>query len=142
MSDETPDVKEHVTSSSTWIRLVYLILYGIAYRVASLVLLVISVLQFLKTLFTGTPFPQLQLFGGSLADYNRELVAFLSFESDVRPFPVGPWPDQKTPPPASPPQEEEKEEVIIIAEDPTPKKPRTRRPTKKPEDDGGSASTA
>ena len=142
----TDDVKDHVKSKSTWTRLIYLILYGIIYRVAGIVLFAITIIQFLKALLTGSPFEQLQSFGGSLAEYNRQLVAFLSYQSDEKPFPVNPWPPE-TP---SEIKKEKGDDVIIVAEKPAeppkateaPKKPRGR-PAKKAEetkDDKGSGS--
>lgn len=132
----TEDVKTHVKSKTTWTRLIYLILYGIIYRVAGIVLFAITIIQFVKALLTGSPFEQLQSFGGALAEYNRQLVAFLSYQSDEKPFPIGPWPPEQ-------PREtdnEKADDVIIVAETSSspskpaepPKKPRAR-PTKKPD---------
>lgn len=131
----TDDVKTHVKSKSTWTRLIYLILYGIIYRVAEIVLLAITILQFFKALLTGSPFAQLQSFGGALAEYNRQLVAFLSYQSDEKPFPIGPWPPE--------PEVEAADDVIIVAEtsdDPVPPKkpssPRVKK-TEEPKEDTG-----
>lgn len=131
----TDDVKTHVKSKSTWTRLIYLILYGIIYRVAEIVLLAITILQFFKALLTGSPFAQLQSFGGALAEYNRQLVAFLSYQSDEKPFPIGPWPPE--------PEVEAADDVIIVAENsdgPVPPKkpgsPRTKKAEEPKEDTG------
>ena len=88
----TNDVKANVKSKSTWTRLLFIILFAITYRVASVVLFAITIIQFIKALITGSPFPQLQSFGGSLAEYNKQIVEFLSFQSDDKPFPIGAWP--------------------------------------------------
>jgi uncharacterized protein DUF4389 len=123
----TDDVKTNVKSKSTWTRLLFIILFAITYRVASIVLFAITIIQFLKALFTGFPFSQLQSFGGSLAEYNKQVVEFLSYQSDEKPFPVGPWPEQA----AAPAQKAD--EVIIVAEpvDETPEKKKSTA-TKKP----------
>ena len=130
----TDDVKKHVKSTTTWTRLMYLILYAIIFRVASIVLFAITIIQFIKALLTGTPFAELQSFGGALAEYNKQLVAYLSYQSDEKPFPVGPWPPQT--PTAS--KSETSDDVIIVAEE-QPKKPKPpgkpqSSPTPKPED--------
>jgi hypothetical protein len=133
----TDDVKTHVKSKSTWTRLIYLILYGIIYRVAEIVLLAITIVQFLKSLLTGSPFTRLQSFGGALAEYNKQLVAFLSYQSDEKPFPVGPWPPE--------PEIEKADEVIIVAEKadetPPPKKSTTTKKTDDPKKDTGPETT-
>lgn len=132
----TDDVKTHVKSKTTWTRLIYLILYAITYRVAGIVLFAITILQFIKALLTGSPFAQLQSFGGSLAEYNKETVAYLSYQSDEKPFPIGPWPPQ------NPPSASTTDDVIIVAEsvEEKPKNPRTARPKKIDSDDTGTGS--
>ncbi len=130
----TDDVKTHVKSTTTWTRLIYLILYAIIFRIASIVLFAITIIQFIKALLTGSPFAELQSFGGALAEYNRQLVAYLSYQSDEKPFPVGPWPPQT--PPAS--GDESSDGVIIVAEE-QPEKPKPSgkprsSPTRKPKD--------
>jgi Domain of unknown function (DUF4389) len=126
----TDDVKSHVKSKSTWTRLIFIILFAITYRVAGVVLFAITIIQFIKALITGSPFSQLQSFGGSLAEYNRQVVEFLSFQSDDKPFPVGAWPEQ---PKASTPKADD---VIIVAE-PVKKTPVKKKPasTKKKTDE-------
>ncbi|MBO0334081.1 DUF4389 domain-containing protein [Sneathiella sp. CAU 1612] len=109
----TDDVKKHVKSKTTWTRLIYLILYAIIFRVASIVLFAITIIQFLKALLTGSPFERVQSFGGALAEYNKQLVAFLSYQSDEKPFPVGPWPPE-TPPATG---NDTSDDVIIVADE-------------------------
>ena len=118
----TNDVKANVKSKSTWTRLLFIILFAITYRVASVVLFAITIIQFIKALITGSPFPQLQSFGGSLAEYNKQIVEFLSFQSDDKPFPIGAWPEQ---PEASTPKADD---VIIVAE-PVKEAPEKKKPT-------------
>ncbi|USG61831.1 DUF4389 domain-containing protein [Sneathiella marina] len=129
----TDDVKTNVKSKSTWTRLVFIILFAITYRIASIVLFAITIIQFLKALFTGSPFPQLQSFGGSLAEYNKQVVEFLSYQSEEKPFPVGPWPEQ----PAAPAQKAD--DVIIVAEPveeaSEKKKPATKKKSSKDDSD-------
>ena len=124
----TDDVKKNVKSTATWTRLIYLILYAIIYRVAAIVLFAITVIQFIKALLTGSPFEELQSFGGSLAEYNRQIVAFLSYQSDEKPFPVGPWPPQ-TPPTGS---NTNSDDVIIVAEEKTEKPKPSGKPQSSP----------
>ncbi len=109
----TDDVTKHVKSKATWTRLIYLILYAIIFRVASIVLFAITIIQFLKALLTGSPFDRIQSFGGALAEYNKQLVAYLSYQSDEKPFPVGPWPPE-TPPATG---NDTSDDVIIVAEE-------------------------
>lgn len=124
----TDDVKNHVKSNTTWTRLIYLILYGVIYWFANFVLFAISVVQFIKTLLSGEPFGQLQAFGSSFAEYNRQIVAYMSYHSDEKPFPVGPWPPETPRPDVTSPADD----VIIVAETPEEKPESKPAPRKKP----------
>ena len=132
----TDDVKTHVKSNTTWTRLIYLVLYGIIYWFANFVLFAIAIAQFLKTLLSGSPFEQLQAFGSSFAEYNRQIVAYMSYHSDVKPFPAGPWPPETPRSDVITPSDD----VIIVADRPAEKpdsKPATRKAStarKKPEE--------
>ena len=85
--------KNNLTDSKTWIRLVYMILFAVAFNVAEVVLVAVVVVQFLFQLFTGRANEQLQTLGRSLGAYIYEIVAYLTFHSDDRPFPFGRWPE-------------------------------------------------
>ncbi len=93
--------KNNLTDSKTWIRLVYMILFAVAFNVAEVVLVAVVIIQFLFQLFTGRAIEQLRTLGGSLGAYASEIIAFLTFHSDDRPFPFGRWPEG---PPANKPK--------------------------------------
>lgn len=61
--------------------------------VASLAGTVIVVLGFFWVLFTGEKNSQVQQVGQSVATYIYEIIRYLTYNSDVKPFPLGgPWP--------------------------------------------------
>ena len=74
--------------------LISCILLGLAHMVGT----VVVVLGFFWVLFTGEVNRQVQQVGQSLANYVYEIVRFLTFNTDVRPFPLGgDWPSEKRP---------------------------------------------
>ncbi len=88
------NTRANLTKSSTWTRLIFIVLFSITFNVAEVVIAVITVVQFFTVLLSGgEPNKRLQDFGRTLGAYLRELVAFLAYESDDKPFPVGPWPE-------------------------------------------------
>jgi len=92
----TGRVEEHVKSRSTWIRLLFLIVFGGIYLLSRFVVGAVVVLQFFWLLFSGEVNPRLTAAGESLATYTYQLVRYLTFASDVRPFPVDQdWPSTK-----------------------------------------------
>lgn len=85
-------VRKHLSDKQTWLRLLYMILFGIAFEVAKFVTFFVAAVQILFKLFTGDVQPRLSGFGGSLAVFLRQTVDFMTFRSDVRPYPWSVWP--------------------------------------------------
>ena len=86
-------LEEHVKSKSTWLRLFFMLVVIILYAVSRLVVFVVVLLQFFWLLFTGDTNQQLRALGQSLATYTYEIIRYLTFNSDERPFPFDlEWP--------------------------------------------------
>jgi pyruvate/2-oxoglutarate dehydrogenase complex dihydrolipoamide acyltransferase (E2) component len=101
------DFRDHIAEPGSWLRLLYMILFGIVFEVGKFVGLVVAVVQFLFKLIAGQPHPALQTFGFSLSEYYRQIIAFETFRSDDRPYPWADWPVEAkveaAPEPAAPP---------------------------------------
>ncbi|MBW3567697.1 MAG: DUF4389 domain-containing protein [Proteobacteria bacterium] len=95
MSDDfqTDAIKENIKQQDTWLRLLFIIIYGAILWLASIVLAFVVVFQFLSVLFTRETQKNLLDFGASLAEYVRQIVAYLTFNSEDKPFPFGDWPN-------------------------------------------------
>lgn len=87
------DVRENLAQGSTWIRILYMILFGFAFHVAIGILGAVAIIQALFKLFTGKVFARLMQFGQQLATYLYQIALFQSFRTDVRPFPFSDWPE-------------------------------------------------
>lgn len=75
-----------------WARLPYLVLFVVAFELSKAVMYFVLVVQFLLRVTTGHANERLRGFGGHLGRYVRDIVAFLTYESDAMPFPFAPWP--------------------------------------------------
>lgn len=95
MNDEirTDELKENIKAQDTWLRLLFIIIYGAILWLSAIVLAFVVVFQFLSVLFTRETQRNLLEFGGSLAEYVRQIVAYLTFNSEYKPFPFGDWPE-------------------------------------------------
>lgn len=85
-------LKTNLASRETWLRLVFMLLLVVAFNVTEAVVVAVVVFQFLAKLVTGKPNDRLRGFGGSLGAYLRDIVAYLAFQSDDKPFPFSSWP--------------------------------------------------
>lgn len=74
----------------TWIRVLYMLFFAMALQIVGLVLTLVVVAQLLTKLATGDTFAELRTFGTWLANFLRDVVAFLTFASDRLPFPFEP----------------------------------------------------
>jgi hypothetical protein len=86
------ETKTHLKRQSTWMRLLYTILFAIIFNIAEFVIVVIFVIQFLSKLFTGRVNEKLQGLGQNVGAYVYEIILFFTFHSDDMPYPFGPWP--------------------------------------------------
>lgn len=86
------NLKQNVKDKDTWLRFIYLVVFGIAFYFSILLTFATSVFQFLAKLFSGHSFEGVSEFGNNLATYQAQVTRFLTFASDDKPFPFAPLP--------------------------------------------------
>ena len=92
---ERSDLEKNVLTRSTWLRLLFMIIFALLYGLSRLVTAAVVVIQFFHVLFTGNTNEQLKRFGHSLAIYSYEVVDYLTFNTEVRPYPLdSDWPER------------------------------------------------
>lgn len=92
---EKEALKENLKSGSQWLRFLYMVLCIIFFQVASFLGFWVVVFQFLHTLILARSNEQLLKFGSSLSQYFGQLVAYLTYNSEDKPFPFSDWPKSK-----------------------------------------------
>ena len=86
-------IEENIKSRSTWLRLLFMFAYYVIGTVVTAVLSLVVILGFCWVLFTGEKNDQLQQAGQAIADYLYEIIRYLTFNSEEKPFPFGnDWP--------------------------------------------------
>jgi ubiquinone/menaquinone biosynthesis C-methylase UbiE len=102
------DIKENVTRRGIWLRLGFMIIFGVAFSLAELVTLAVIVFQFFTSLITRETNDRLARLGRNLARYLQQITLYMTFASEDMPFPFAPWPDEPhaTASPESEPLEE------------------------------------
>ena len=88
------NLKRNVKDKDTWLRFIYLVVFGVAFYLSILLTFATSVFQFLAKLFGGHSFEGLSVFGNNLANYQSQVTRFLTFASDEKPFPFAPFPEK------------------------------------------------
>jgi hypothetical protein len=86
-------LEQNVKSKATWLRLFFMLIFVCLYFVSRVVLSAVVVVQFFWLLFNGTINESLRALGQSLATYTYQIIRFLTFNTNVRPFPFdSQWP--------------------------------------------------
>ncbi len=89
MSTET---SIHGEKRSLWVRVLLMLLMGLAFHIAVTILGAVALVQLLFAAISDGPNERLQHFGRSLGHYLRQITDFLSFASEDVPFPFSDWP--------------------------------------------------
>ena len=95
MKDINTHSKKNWQSPSTWLRGLFMLLFGFIAGVARFLITIIAVFQFFCLLATGRANPALKTFGQSLNNYIYQINQFLTLNSDKYPFPLSSWPEDK-----------------------------------------------
>ena len=86
-------VKQNILSGHQWLRMLFMVGYILATWVLALVLLVIILVQTLIVLITGETNHNLRRFGILCGVFVHQIVHFLVYGSDDKPFPFSEFPD-------------------------------------------------
>lgn len=79
--------------NTIWLRLLFMFIFLVLYAVSRVVVVTVVVLQFFLVLFKGEPNLRLSAFGLALAEYTYQIISYLTFNTELRPFPFDrDWP--------------------------------------------------
>lgn len=88
------EIEQNLKSRSTWLRLLFMIVLAFIYGLSRIVIGAVVVLQFLVVLFTGGTNERLRAFGRSLSTYTYQILLYLTYNTEERPFPFDlDWPE-------------------------------------------------
>ncbi len=77
------------------IRGAFMLLFLIAERVVSVLVFVMTLFQFLCALVARKPNANAVRFGEGLSRYLAEIVRYLTYNTEQKPWPFAPWPDTR-----------------------------------------------
>jgi hypothetical protein len=72
----------------------------VLYCLVAPIAVVVTVAQFLFVLLSGERNEQLRVFGVSLAEFTRQTLRYLAYDTNERPFPFADWPRVESEKPA------------------------------------------
>ena len=79
---------------SLWVRVLFMLLMGLAFHIAITVIGALALVQLLLALVSDGPNNCLQHFGRALGQYLRQITDFVCFAREEVPFPFSDWPSE------------------------------------------------
>ncbi len=89
-------LKNNIGRVEVWVRLLYMLLFAVIYGVAKFLVAAVVVLQFGFVLLSASTNANLLRFGAQLSHFMYQVLLYLSFNTELRPFPFSDWPDTPT----------------------------------------------
>jgi hypothetical protein len=90
---ESRSLMERLLSTKKWLRFVFMVLFFIIICVLSYLVGILVLLQFIFALVTGSDNEKLRHLGSSFSLYIAQILQFLTYNSEGKPFPFADWPD-------------------------------------------------
>ena len=87
-------IKQNLQARDTWKRILFMLLFGLIYSFAELVIFAVVLFQIGSILITGQKNVKLLKFGQSLSVYAYQILQYFTFNRDQRPYPFDDWPVQ------------------------------------------------
>ncbi|HKM16124.1 MAG TPA: DUF4389 domain-containing protein [Marinospirillum sp.] len=87
------NMKQCLKDESFWLRLPFMLLFFIVWRLTELVLIGIILVQIVFRLFKGEPQLQLLQLGSQLTLFSYQVFRYLTFNTEAKPFPFADWPN-------------------------------------------------
>lgn len=92
MNDKNEE--QHYKNRSVWLRGLFMLIFIFFMGVTKFVTIVVVGFQFLVILFTAEKNNNLLMFGKSLSVYEYQVMLYLTYNSEFKPFPMGDWPKE------------------------------------------------
>lgn len=86
------DIKENAKNVDVWTRGLFILIYGVIFYFLFFLIWLVVIFQFLMKLITTELNDQLLDFSDSLTKYVSQILLYITFKSEERPFPFSPWP--------------------------------------------------
>ena len=92
MAEEKQEqLKNNLQNSNQWMRILYMVMFGLVLYFSLMVTGVIIFIQVLFALITGSNNENLRKFSADLTKYINQMILFLTYNDDRKPFPFAAW---------------------------------------------------
>ncbi len=88
---EQEQLKQNLKNPNQWLRILYMILFWIVLYVVMTVTGALILIQVLFALITGSDNENLRKFAADLTKYINQIILFLTYNENRKPFPFAAW---------------------------------------------------
>lgn len=88
-------IKENVRNVDTWMRGLFIVIFGVIFYFLIGIVWLLVIFQFITKVVTGNLNEQLEKFSGGLTQYALQILNYVTYQSETRPFPFSPLPETK-----------------------------------------------
>jgi hypothetical protein len=85
------EINANLKQLSTWKRIFFMLIFSVISELVKILLWAVIVLQVASALLTGKPNQNILNFGRSLSLYTYHILLFLTFSTEIIPFPFSDW---------------------------------------------------
>lgn len=89
--------KQGLATEVFWLRIIFMLLFLLAYQVAEILLGLSILLQVIFVAITGEKNLFLQQAGAGLSRYAYQVYRYMTYNSEEKPFPFASWPEGEAP---------------------------------------------
>ena len=93
MAHDMDKILEHLATPASWLRVLFILGFCVILYLAGLVVLALTLAQALFSLITGSDNYNLRRLGAAIAEYIRQLLLYITYNTEQRPFPFAPFPE-------------------------------------------------
>ncbi|MCP5243918.1 MAG: DUF4389 domain-containing protein [Burkholderiales bacterium] len=85
--------EKSIQKNEILVRGLFMLFFIVIYSISKFLIIGVMLFQFITILLTEKPNEQILKFSNGLGTYIYQIIQFLSFNSEQRPFPFSKWPD-------------------------------------------------
>ena len=89
------DIKENAKNIDVWTRGLFIVIFAVIFYFLFALIWLVVIFQFIMKLITTELNQQLLDFSDSLIQYVSQILLYITFKSEERPFPFSSWPGKK-----------------------------------------------
>ncbi len=90
-------LKNSLTAQEKWLRFLFMIFFFVINYFIQMLIGIIALFQFIFTLFKDEPNDRVVEFGDSLSQFIYQIMHYLTYTSNEKPFPFSEWPTPSHP---------------------------------------------